>query len=424
MKRILVGNVFFLIFLVLSCQEITFSTHIAPVIFKNCSYCHRQGEIGPFVLENYGEVKHYAKMIRYVMSLHSMPPWKADNTYSHFHNPRIVDSNFQDIFSKWIEGGFPEGKQKVVYTPTIAKDEKPDYIIKMPSLCKLHAQPEDIYISYTDSILFTEERYIKGIKIIPGNRKLVHHCRVDFDSTDRFVKLMDKDGYIVTHNLDGTPMPAYQFVGDYVPGISAYQYPQNVGYKVSKKIYALINIHYSPSAKEDIDSTKVYVYLYPRGYIPREISHLCITTHDAGPENLNFKVPADSIVAVDLAGPPLDTALSVIAIQPHMHLLGKSIKVYGVTPKNDTVHLLYINDWDFNWQENYYFITPAVLPKGSILHAQGIYDNTTFNPRNPFTPPRDIYFNGVMNTTNEMLEFYLQTVIYRPGDEKLPLYKE
>jgi len=42
----------------------TYAEDIAPIIYKNCSTCHRQGEIGPLSLTNYEEVANWGDMIK------------------------------------------------------------------------------------------------------------------------------------------------------------------------------------------------------------------------------------------------------------------------------------------------------------------------------------------------------------------------
>ena len=49
------------------------------------------------------------------------------------------------------------------------------------------------------------------------------------------------------------------------------------------------------------------------------------------------------------------TNRTLTGIMPHMHLIGKSIKAYCVTPTNDTIHLIDIPEWDFHWQYFYQF---------------------------------------------------------------------
>ena len=64
--------------------QVTYSEQIAPIIYKNCSTCHRTGEIGPFTLTNYDEVSNWAENIKFVTQSRYMPPWKPDTEYSTF----------------------------------------------------------------------------------------------------------------------------------------------------------------------------------------------------------------------------------------------------------------------------------------------------------------------------------------------------
>jgi Copper type II ascorbate-dependent monooxygenase, C-terminal domain len=405
-------------------QQVLFYNHIAPVIYKCCMPCHLQGAAAPFALETYDDVKHHAKMIAYVVGEHIMPPWKADMTYTHFHNERKIDSGFITLFQKWMAQDFPQGNHAADTLIRLAyeKAEKPDFIVKMAQPYKLEALNTDVFISFMDSIFLGEDRYIRQIIVIPGNRKLVHHCRVDFDTTDRCVKFINADGFIHTAELTPLGPPPFAFVADYVPGETPFKYPPIIGYKVPKKLYVSVNVHYAPCARVEYDSTKVFIYLYPKGSKLRELKHWAVMINPTNRGVEISKIPHDSITTVAISSLPTDTALSIIGIEPHMHLLGQTYKAFAVTPANDTVPLIRINDWNFNWQETYHYNKPVVLPKGSVIFGIATFDNTSSNPNNPFYPPRDVFFNDQMRTTNEMFEINLQSIIYRPGDEKLNLY--
>ena len=80
--------------------------------------------------------------------------------------------------------------------------------------------------------------------------------------------------------------------------------------------------------------------------------------------------------------------LSLLTINPHMHLLGKSFLAYAIKPDGDTIHLIRINRWDFRWQYFYTFKKMLKIPSGSTIFVEGVYDNTENNPLNPFHPPR------------------------------------
>ena len=55
----------------------TYTKDVAPILFKNCTSCHRPGEIAPMSLLTYEDVRPYAKDIRDEVSEGHMPPWPA-----------------------------------------------------------------------------------------------------------------------------------------------------------------------------------------------------------------------------------------------------------------------------------------------------------------------------------------------------------
>ena len=86
---------------------------------------------------------------------------------------------------------------------------------------------------------------------------------------------------------------------------------------------------------------------------------------------------------------------------PHMHLIGRQIKVTMTPPGGETITLVEVPDWDYNWQETYWFKTPLKAPEGTRIDVEAVYDNSLANPNNPFNPPRTITFGE--QTTNEMM---------------------
>lgn len=182
-------------------------------------------------------------------------------------------------------------------------------------------------------------------------------------------------------------------------------------------MYIMVNVHYAGTPVTSYDETEVHLFFYDKHDSVRPALHIGYKA----PLDKFIKIPSDSVSTYFFSVAPLDKDYSLIAIQPHMHLIGKSMKIYAVTPGNDTIKLCKIDNWDFAWQENYYYRKAVKLPKGTVLTCVATYDNSAANPRNPFSPPRNIDVNGTMLTTNEMFEFYVQMIEYKPGDENLKL---
>src|SRR5690348_1424884 len=78
-------------------KKITFSEHIAPIIYSNCTSCHRPGEAGPFPLITYKDVKKKSKTIVKVTQSGVMPPWPADPEYQHYVGERMLNPEQKEL---------------------------------------------------------------------------------------------------------------------------------------------------------------------------------------------------------------------------------------------------------------------------------------------------------------------------------------
>lgn len=100
----------------------------------------------------------------------------------------------------------------------------------------------------------------------------------------------------------------------------------------------------------------------------------------------------------------------VLSIMPHMHLLGKEMKLWATLPNGKEVPLIWIKNWDFNWQRTYWYRQPVALPKGSVVHLVAYYDNSSDNPYNPNREhPKEVGWGE--KTTDEMcIAFIFATI--------------
>jgi hypothetical protein len=114
--------------------------------------------------------------------------------------------------------------------------------------------------------------------------------------------------------------------------------------------------------------------------------------------------------------------ISILTLNPHMHLIGKQFKSFAITPTGDTIPLIKIEDWNFRWQYFYTFQQIVHLTKGTRIEVEALFDNTLNNMDNPFNPPQFITGkNGSMKTTDEMLQLIITYLPYQKGDENIRL---
>lgn len=117
-------------------DPVTFSQHVAPILFKHCAACHHDGAVGPFPLMTYDDAKKRAKTIAAVVADQSMPPWKPANPHGEFLDDRRLTDKQRATIAKWVADGAPEGSRLAL--PPAPKFKtgwqlgKPDIVLKMP----------------------------------------------------------------------------------------------------------------------------------------------------------------------------------------------------------------------------------------------------------------------------------------------------
>lgn len=420
----------------------TFTEHIAPLIFKNCSPCHRPGSAGPFDLLSYEDVRSKARTIQLVVNAGSMPPWPADASYTSFRDEKILTTAEKALLNRWVENGAPEGPADRLppapQYPSGSLFGQPDYVLQMPAPVKLSGNNKDHFLMMKIPYEFPQDTFIRMIEIVAGNKKLVHHVNAhlvqyeegeksDLSSLPFYVnteKFDKQKAYELLDlpNDDGTYPLLTPSVSNFLPGLEAAAYPQGIGgYRVRKKGFLLLdNIHYGPTPVDTVDYSSFNVFFSP---VPpqRPVREFILGTSGISPVEPPLVIEADTIQTFHTSY-KIPQAISLLTINPHMHLLGKSFLAYALTPENDTIRLIRIPQWDFRWQYFYTFRKIVHLPKGSVIHVFGEFDNTADNPLNPFHPPQRVSEReGSMRTTDEMFQLIITWMPYQNGDENISL---
>ena len=100
-----------------SSSTITFNEHIAPIFYANCTGCHHNGGVGPFLLIDYQDSYNMRNAIQSSVLSGYMPPWPPDTNYSRFRHERILSDQEINLINDWISFGAPEGNPSLAPTP-------------------------------------------------------------------------------------------------------------------------------------------------------------------------------------------------------------------------------------------------------------------------------------------------------------------
>jgi hypothetical protein len=393
---------------------------VAPIIYKNCSSCHREGEIGPFPFMSYHDLINcpYLYNIPSYVNSGLMPPWKADPNYHHFLDERILSQGEKDLITNWVNAGAPPGDTSLAppppVFPTSSQIGTPDLVLTMSESHTLAGQGKDEYICFVLPTNLLQDKNVSAIEFRPGNGAAVHHV---------FMYLVEDSSAVYADQA--TPEYGYpsfggagpnvhaNFLGLYAPGMIPRYFPAGGVMNFPAGSFFLIQVHYAPLTYVATDQSSVNLFFStnpsPRTAKANKIGEGYIL-------NTPFKIQANTIDTF-YSQFPVTNDYSLFGIAPHQHLIGKSFKVYAVTQTEDTIPLIYIPDWDFHWQLLYSYPNLIHLTAGSVVNAVAVYDNTSNNPDNPYNPPQQITYGE--NSTDEMFKYLICTLPYEPGDEDI-----
>jgi hypothetical protein len=423
-------------------SEVTFNDFIAPILHRSCVKCHRPGEAAPFPLLSYEDAAPRASAIALATRTRRMPPWPADPEYRHFLDENVLTAREIALLAAWSASGAARGEGPAPEPPRFASGSQlgePDLVVRMPGTFRIQGNAEDHFAIIKLPFTVPRDTFIRAIEFVPGNRRLVHHMNASLITYPEGRKRNPRAGRwfvlqgshegdlegLQIENDDGTFAPIHIGVTNFLPGANPVMYPEGLGgFRIGRHNAILMNmIHYGPTTTDDVDSSRFNIF-FADSAPSRPTYTLLLGTLGVSPVLPDLVIAPNAVETVRTEF-TLPAAVSILTINPHMHLLGRSFKAYAVLPNADTVPLVSLPQWDFRWQYFYTFEQMVALPAGTRIVAEGVYDNTSGNPNNPFTPPREVRDrDGSMRTTDEMFQCILTIVPYQAGDESRRLKVE
>lgn len=397
------------------------STKVAPILFNNCTSCHHTGGIAPFSLTTYASAVSYAASMKYDVQNKVMPPWPPDPNYAHLAHERILSAADIATIAAWADGGTPQGTPSLappvpVYSNTGQIPGTPDLIVKIPTYTST-AATGDVYQCFTIPSGLLADKFVTGFEAIPGNPSIVHHVLVYSDTTGKCATLDAATAGPGYPSFGNPGTDSAEMVGIWVPGSQPMTYHNGFGLRVAANADIVVQVHYPAGSVGQVDSTEIHFFFAPTAV--RRVYIQPLLYHTVPIINTPLTIPANTVQSFTEEFPPILSLgdLSLLGIFPHMHLLGKNIKSYGIHPAGDTDRYINIKKWDFHWQGFYMLPKIKKIPNFTRLRAEATYDNTTANPENPNSPPQTV--NAGENTTDEMMIVFFLFTTYQAGDENI-----
>lgn len=386
--------------------EPTFAHDVAPILYANCTTCHRPGGLGPFSLLDYDSTVKNVSEMREAVSKGAMPPWHADGPHGVFRNDRRLSAADKETIIRWIDGGAKRGDlselpRRPEYSTKWAIGE-PDAIVSMPEEFHVPASGTIEYQYFSVPTGFTEDKWVQAIELKPGAREVVHHVIVYAKAPPPVASPTQASlparpsgpRLFVTNPAHGMPEDAPRIdtlhappaqigtiIGTTAPGTNVMEFAKGTALRLRAGTILTFQMHYTARGHEMHDRTSVG-FRFAKEMPDEEV-------YASQFLNGSLLLPAG---AKDVAVPSeigVTQPVRLWGMLPHTHLRGTRWQYKLERPDGTSEVILDVPRYDFNWQTYYLFDKPLEIPAGGKITATAWYDNSANNKDNP-DPGKDV----------------------------------
>jgi hypothetical protein len=232
--------------------------------------------------------------------------------------------------------------------------------------------PDDYRCFVVDAPSATDY-FVTGYEVHPGNVPIVHHVIVYAPTQPAEVteaQMLDAneagDGYTC---FGGSGVQAFPVVL-WAPGAGATNFPRGTGVKLTGGRPLIIQVHYNTLAGSGVDHTTVDLetaetaaeaYIVPFGDFDLAIAPRMSEVSTTATQSLSF----------------LPVSVRVHGVFPHMHTLGRRLRVEHMTAAAGEQCMLNVPAWDFDWQLAYWYERPITFSPSDSVRITCTYDTTS-----------------------------------------------
>lgn len=350
------------------------SQDLAPLIYRECVGCHREGEVAPFGLETYEQAVENAIALAVETEERHMPPMPVDGSgaCNTFSNARWLTQAEIDLFAEWFEAGTPEGDPSLA-PPLPAAPlglESPDLTLDPGAEYAPNAALMDDYRCFVIDTGLTAEQFIVAYEVIPGDARVVHHAIVYEPANDlqadEAVALDDAEAGLGYTCFGGPGVDAEPRVL-WAPGGGFIQLPEGTGIPLAAGRKQILQVHYNLEHGSFPDRTTVKLALSDS--VPFEAWYQAVGDLDMVLEpGLERSTTARTF-------PALGAPFKVHGVMPHMHTLGRELNVTADADGADHC-LVDVDRWDFHSQNAWWYAEPLTFAAVDSVSISCSYDTT------------------------------------------------
>jgi hypothetical protein len=368
--------------------EPTFHRDVLPVLQTHCQECHRPaganygGMRAPMSFLDFASARPWARAIARQVEARAMPPWHADPMHNGtFANERVLADREIETLVRWAAAGAPEGD------PADAPEARewtvedgwligePDLVVTMPEPYLVADDVEDLYAAFSVDLtgeMLPHDVWVVAFQCKPDS-EVIHHFNLHVLEPDEHGQLPPPPEFPTDAQIAPSRDRAGRYMGGVSSGTDANRYPEGYGFLLEKGSRVTFDIHYhkEPGAGTAVwDQSSIGFKLVPGPLknLSGGLRPLMDFTFAIPPNADSHQIgPLSEVAAADL---------DVISLMPHMHMRGKAAKFEAFYPDGTSEVLLWVPNYDFEWQTVYYFREKKRIPKGTRVEYTAWYENS------------------------------------------------
>jgi hypothetical protein len=356
--------------------SVTWYRDVLPIAQTHCQGCHVSGGIAPFALQQYDDAHLRAASLAAEVSARLMPPWMPSADCGSFEGARVLSQQEIDTFTVWAAAGAPAGDPAdappappapMPFMADQVVDPGVDYTPQPP------AGRFDDYHCFVLDLHASQDRYISAYEVVPGIAHEVHHVAL-FDVAMSDAMALDAAEAGPGYTCFGGSGANGPVLGSWVPGSPPTVHPDGTAVRVSAGHALVMQVHYN-TQNGAVVPDRTSVQLRFASGTPRLAAV-------AGIADTGFSIPPMADGYSYTVNGSLPEGVRIWGVQPHMHLLGRSIRVELIDSGGGVTCLNNVPAWQFHWQQMYFFGSPAsvTVPAGATVRVTCTWDNPGAQP--------------------------------------------
>ncbi|HDZ08391.1 hypothetical protein [Pseudohongiella sp.] len=380
----------------LEAQPISYQNDIAPLLQRRCAHCHVEQGLAPWAMNRHLMVLGWSPMIREVVITRRMPPGQIDGYVGDWQQTHELPPEELAMLIHWIDQGAPQdGDVDPLAEPAADLASwplgEPDLVVDVPEQA-LPATGIVDFLLESAELSLSENRWLRAVAYDVGDKSVLHSL---------MIYARDRDAPVIAE-ADLIDPEVSDYVSIFVPGERVDAFPEGSAYLLEAGRELAFKIRYLTSGRETVDRTRIGLYFQDEA--PEMIVDSIVLANDT------INIPAGAAEHREMAhSEPLATDVYLTSLSPHAHGRARSTQLTAIYPDGDRELIANVANYNFNWQLTYRLRQPLLLPAGSRLEAETVYDNSLGNPLNA-DPTVSVQWG--LSDQDEMFNHYVR--ILRP----------